>query len=171
MKNHTMVKPHNPALYKGHIQENITHTYMDMAIKQAQKGSAQEEVPIGAIIVHNPTNTIIAQAHNTCNQEQNPTKHAEILAIDQACKHLNSTYLTNCTIYVTLEPCAMCAMALSYTKIHKIIFGAYDPKSGGIEHGAQIYTHPQTHHKPETIGGIQEQTCKTLLTSFFQSKR
>jgi tRNA(adenine34) deaminase len=114
-------------------------------------------------------NRIIAAAHNLCVTLKDATAHAEILAIRQALQNLQQPYLTDCDIYVTLEPCHQCASALALVRIRKLYFGAYDPKGGGVEHGARIFQYSL--HQPEVIGGINEKHCKHLLLSFFQTKR
>ncbi len=144
---------------------------MQKSIKLAQIAFDKDEVPVGAIIINNDTQEILAQTYNLVETLKDPTAHAELLAIRAACKKLDSTYLTNCSLFVTLEPCSMCAQALAWAKISKIIFGAYDTKSGGIDHGAQIYNQETCHHKPMVIGGILEKPCKELMQKFFKDKR
>lgn len=143
---------------------------MPQLIELAQTAAAQGEVPIAAAIV-GPDGALIAVAHNRVETDQDATAHAELLAIRTAAKIRGSKYLTDCTLYVTLEPCAMCAQAASLAKIPKIIFGAYDPKGGGVEHGARVFSHATCHHAPEVIGGVMEAECGALLTAFFKAKR
>lgn len=135
------------------------------AILQAKLAANDQEVPIGAVIVHN--NEIIAAAHNKdiCNSD--PTAHAEILAIRQACEKLGSQRIPECDLYVTLEPCTMCATAISYARIKRLYFGAYDAKRGGTF----WFEHDTCHHKPEIYGGIAETECGDLLRDFFADKR
>jgi tRNA(Arg) A34 adenosine deaminase TadA len=114
---------------------------------------------------------VLGEAHNRVETEGDATQHAELIAIRQACQTRGSKYLQDCTLYVTLEPCAMCAQAASLAKVKKIIFGAYDPKGGGVEHGARVFSHPTCHHAPEVIGGVQEAECAQLLVDFFAARR
>ena len=140
---------------------------MHQALQLASHAAYHDEVPVGAILVAN--DHIIAQTHNQCVADHNPLHHAEMLAIHQGITHLQTPYLNECTLYVTLEPCPMCAAALAQARIGKLVFGAYDPKSGGVEHGPKIFEH--SHYQPEIIGGVLENECAQLLTSFFQTKR
>lgn len=139
------------------------------ALELAHEAFTHGEVPVGAVITYQ--GQIIATAYNRVENDADPTAHAEILCIRAACAHLNSKNLSNCSLYVTLEPCPMCAAAISQARLERLVFGAYDPKSGGVEHGACIFNHPQSHHKPEVIGGIEEAKCSDLLKKFFQEKR
>jgi tRNA(adenine34) deaminase len=142
-------------------------SFMSDAIKLATK--APNEVPVGAIV--SIGTKIIATAHNQVEKTQNPTAHAEFLALTAAAQARGSKYLENCTLTVTLEPCAFCAGAIAAFRVQKLIFGAYDPKSGAIEHGPRVFSHPTTHHQPEIIGGVQETACRELLENFFKTKR
>lgn len=143
--------------------------FMYTAIKEAKKAFAISEVPVGAVIVLG--DKIIAQSHNLSISNIDATAHAEILTLHNASKILNSRYLTDCDLYVTLEPCPMCAYAISLTRIKRLYFGAYDHKSGGVEHGPQIYQAKSTHHKPEYYGGIEEEKCSELMKKFFALRR
>lgn len=140
---------------------------MRLALQQATIAAKNSEVPVGAVLVCN--NQIIATAHNTCETNLNPLNHAEIIVLNNSIKILNKYYLDDCDLYVTLEPCPMCAASIAQARIRKLIFGAYDIKSGGIEHGAKIFSH--THHKPEIIGGVLELESQKLLKDFFEHKR
>jgi tRNA(Arg) A34 adenosine deaminase TadA len=133
-------------------------------------GSVCGEVPIAACVL-DANGDIIATAHNEVEQRGDATAHAELLAIRAASQILGQKYLEGCTLVVTLEPCAMCAQAASLAKIKKIIFGAYDAKGGGVEHGARVFSHPTCHHIPEVIGGVMEAECGALLTDFFKQRR
>jgi tRNA(adenine34) deaminase len=128
------------------------------------------EVPIAAAII-GPDGIAVATYHNEVEQRRDATAHAELLAIQMACRKLGRKYLEEYTLMVTLEPCAMCAQAAAHVKLGKIIYGAYDAKSGGVEHGARIFTQPTCHHAPEIIGGVEAQACGQLLTDFFKAKR
>lgn len=136
----------------------------------AARASILGEVPIAACIV-GADGTVLATAHNEVELRNDATAHAELLALRQACATRGSKYLEDCTLYVTLEPCAMCAQAASLAKIKKIIFGAYDPKGGGVEHGARVFSHPTCHHAPEVIGGVMAEQCGALLSDFFKARR
>jgi tRNA(adenine34) deaminase len=144
---------------------------MDEALKEAKIAFDLNEVPVGAIIVDSKTGKIIARSHNKNITQKDSTSHAEILAIKEACKIKESHRLDDCDLYVTLEPCAMCAGAISLARIRRLYFGAEDKKSGGTVNGAQIFESKSTHHKPEIYGEINDQECSGLLKKFFQSKR
>lgn len=128
------------------------------------------EVPIAATII-DPEGVPIATFHNEVEARRDATAHAELLAIQMACRKLGRKYLEGHTLMVTLEPCAMCAQAAAHAKIGKIIFGAYDPKGGGVEHGARVFAQPTCHHAPEVVGGVEEQACGALLSDFFKARR
>jgi tRNA(adenine34) deaminase len=149
----------------------MQESYMRQAIKEAQKSYDSGEVPVGAIIVDATTNKIIAISGNNMEEKHDPTAHAEINAIRKACFELGSYRLNSCDIYVTLEPCPMCAQAISFARIRRLYFGAYDIKGGGVEHGAKIFGAPSCHHKPEIYGGICEKDSASLLQKFFAGKR
>jgi tRNA(adenine34) deaminase len=144
-------------------------TPMQSALEEARSASAHGEVPIGAVIVQN--NRVIASAHNLTETNSDPTAHAELLAIRAACEILKTPRLVDCDLYVTLEPCAMCAQAISFARIRRLYFGAYDEKGGGVEHGARIFSQATCHHKPEIYGGISESECGELLKGFFKERR
>ncbi len=143
---------------------------MNQAIEEAKKASIEDEVPVGAIIYHNSLG-IISKQHNMVYSLNDPTAHAEILALRNAASILRSPYLSECDIYVTLEPCAMCAQAISWSRINRLYFGASDYKSGGVENGANIFQSNNCHHKPEIYGGILEDEAKKLLKDFFYKLR
>ena len=145
-------------------------SHMDTALQQAKAAAARGEVPVGAVIIA-PDGKIIAQTGNCTREMNDPTAHAEILAIRAACAALGSERLTGYDLYVTLEPCPMCAMAISAARIRRLYFGAFDPKSGGINQGPRIFTHPQAHHVPEIYDGIAADEAETLLKDFFRSRR
>lgn len=143
--------------------------FMQKAIEQAIKARDQGDVPIGAVIVHD--GKIITMAGNEVEYLHDPTAHAEMQVIRWTTAMLGSPRLEDCDLYVTLEPCPMCAQAISFARIRRLYFGAYDPKGGGVDHGPKIYQQATCHHKPEVFGGIQEQECAKLLTDFFNNKR
>ena len=142
---------------------------MFRALEAASQAGGNGDVPVGAVIVKD--GKIIATASNRVERDTDPTAHAELLAIRQASKALGDVRLVNCDLYVTLEPCAMCAQALAHARVRRLYFGAYDPKGGGVEHGAKIFDHSTCHHKPEVYGGIEEEKCTVLLKTFFQKLR
>jgi tRNA(adenine34) deaminase len=144
---------------------------MIFALEYAFRALTEDEVPIGAVILDQKTNKVITAQHNQMQKLRNPLAHAEMIAISEACRILNQQRLNDCILYVTLEPCPMCAQAISFARLEKIIFGAYDPKGGGIVHGPQIFDQPTCHFQPEIIGGVQESACQNILKDFFKSKR
>lgn len=146
-------------------------TYMQAALQAAQDAYEQDEVPVGAVIVDHDTGDILAQFGNRTRAMKDPTGHAEILAIRQVCKLQNAQRIPETDLYVTLEPCPMCAAAISYARIANIYIGALDTKSGGILSGPKIYENPALHHKPNVEHGILEQVSADLLKSFFKEKR
>ncbi len=137
---------------------------------EAARGAAQaEEVPVGAAIARG--GEILATACNRTLRDHDPTAHAEMLAIRAACAKLGSERLIDCDLYVTLEPCAMCAAAISFARIRRLYFAASDPKGGGVEHGGRFFSQPTCHHAPEVYGGIRESEAAALLREFFQARR
>jgi cytosine deaminase len=144
---------------------------MRQALEQALYAETSHEVPVGAVIVNRLNRQIIARAHNRMELDNNPTCHAEILAISQACKFLSTKNLGECDIYVTLEPCAMCAAAVSYAKIGRLFYGAGDPKIGAVEHGVRFFTNSACYHRPEIYVGIMADESVALLKNFFRELR
>jgi len=144
---------------------------MQEALKLAAEAFTKGEVPVGALIINPDSQEIVASAYNLTEINHDPTAHAEILAIRMACKQLKTPRLEGLDIYVTLEPCAMCAAALSYARIRRIYFGAFDNKMGAVENGARIFHHQTGIYKPEIYGGIMEQYCKELMQDFFKRLR
>ncbi len=144
---------------------------MRTALEEAKLAFDHDEVPIGAILVHKDTGDIVSRASNKTIEMSDPTAHAEILCVRQLCKTLKVQRIPDYNLYVTLEPCPMCAAALSYARLNKIIFGASDLKSGGLTSDIALYEYPQIHHKPDLVSGILEEECRTLLQKFFQQKR
>tara|TARA_A100001037_G_scaffold296779_1_gene317767 strand:- start:1370 stop:1822 length:453 start_codon:yes stop_codon:yes gene_type:complete len=145
--------------------------HMLRAIAAAEEAAAKGDVPVGAVIVDSVGQRPIAVAGNRVEQDRDPTAHAEILAIREAARVLGAPRLSECDLYVTLEPCAMCAQAIAFARIRRLVFGAYDPKGGGVEHGARIFSQPTCHHAPEIVGGLEEVACGDLLKSFFAERR
>ena len=143
---------------------------MDHALRDARAAAERGEVPIGAVIV-GPDGTVLAAAGNRTEADRDPTAHAEMLAIRAAAATLGSARLVDCDLHVTLEPCPMCAQAISFARIRRVYYGASDPKGGGIEHGPRIYAQPTCHHRPEIYGGIAERAAADLLRRFFRKRR
>jgi tRNA(adenine34) deaminase len=143
---------------------------MARALAAAAAAGARGEVPVGAVIV-DPTGAIIAEAGNRTRELCDPTAHAELLAIRAACAVLGSERLSGCDLHVTLEPCPMCATAISFARIARVYYAAPDPKGGGVDHGPRVYAHPTCHHRPEVYGGIGESEAAALLRSFFADRR
>ena len=129
-------------------------SFMDLALEEARAAGSRGEVPVGCVVVHN--GTVIARAGNRTLADHDPTAHAELVAIRGAGAALGSERLTDCDLYVTLEPCAMCAAAIAFARLRRLYFGAYDPKRGAVEHGPRLFDQPTTHHRPEIYGGIEE---------------
>ena len=143
--------------------------FMKEAIKQAKKAELIDDVPIGAVIVKD--GVIIARAYNKREKLKDATAHAEVLAIQKACKKLNSWRLDECTIYVTLEPCPMCAGSMILSRMKRVVYGAYDPKGGCVESCLHMYEHNGFNHYPEYKGGVLEEECSNLLKEYFKKKR
>ena len=143
--------------------------YMRNALDLARDAVRRNEVPVGALVVSGES--IIAAATNRTVRDQDPTGHAELLAIREAAAKLDRWRLDDCTLYVTLEPCAMCATAISFARIRRLYFGAADPKGGGVEHGPRIFSQASCHHAPEVYGGIGETRAAALLRAFFAERR
>jgi tRNA(adenine34) deaminase len=144
---------------------------MDVALNAARDATKRGEVPVGCVIVYGPTGDIAAAAANRVEELGDPTAHAEMIALHFALRERGSKNLVDHDVYVTLEPCPMCATALSFARIRRLYFGAPDPKSGGVEHGPRVYDHSTCHHKPEVYGGIDEERAGALLTEFFKKRR
>ena len=147
-----------------------TGSYMELALAEAEAASRRGEVPVGAVIV-DADGEVVARAGNRMRELNDPTAHAEILVIRQACRDAGSERLTNCDLYVTLEPCAMCAAAISFARIRRLYYGATDEKGGGVEHGARIFNQSTCHHAPEVYGGFSERRSAELLKGFFSQRR
>jgi cytidine deaminase len=143
---------------------------MDAALAEARAAGARGEVPVGAVII-GPDGQVLAADGNRTRAQNDPTAHAEMLAIRAACAALGQERLTGCDLYVTLEPCPMCAAAISNARFGRLYYGASDPKSGGVAQGPAIFNHPQCHHVPEVYDGIDAAPSEALLKSFFAAKR
>jgi tRNA(adenine34) deaminase len=144
--------------------------HMDRALHEANASAARGEVPVGAVVV-GPDGIVLAACGNRTRQLNDPTAHAEMLAIREAAAALGSERLTGCDLYVTLEPCPMCATAISFARIRRLYFGADDPKCGGVRNGPRIYNQPTCHHVPEVYDGMGEQEAAALLKDFFRDRR
>lgn len=145
--------------------------HMDAAMAEARAAYGRGETPVGAVVVERSSDRVLAAAGNRTRELHDPTAHAEILAIRAACQILGTDRLSGCDLYVTLEPCPMCAGAIAAARLDRLCFGAPDPKSGGVEHGARVFIHRQSHHKPEVFGGIAERESAALLRAFFSERR
>ncbi|MEC9432315.1 MAG: nucleoside deaminase [Pseudomonadota bacterium] len=146
-------------------------SHMDAALDEAHAAAARGETPVGAALVDPADGRVLARAGNRTRELADPTAHAEILVIRDACALLGSERLPGLDLWVTLEPCAMCAGAIAAARIGRIYYGAADPKSGGVDHGARVFAHPQAHHAPEVYSGIAEADCAALLRAFFAARR
>lgn len=144
--------------------------HMDLALQQARAASERGEVPIGAVIV-DEAGAVVAACGNRVEQDKDPTAHAELLAIREAAARLGAKRLVDCDLYVTLEPCPMCAQAIAFARLRRLYFGAPDEKGGGVEHGPRIFDQPTCHHRPEIYGGIGESEAADLLRGFFRARR
>lgn len=145
--------------------------FMELALEEAQKAVERDEVPIGAITVHAETGEIFARNGNRTLELNDPTAHAEMLAIREACEKAGAQRIPECDLYVTLEPCAMCAAAISFARIRRVVFGASDPKGGGVLHGGKFYEQPTCHHRPDISDGMLADECRAMLKDFFRKKR
>lgn len=146
-------------------------TPMDAALEEAKAAAARGEVPVGAVIVDGASGEIVARAGNATRALNDPTAHAEVLAIRRAAAALGAERLGGCDLYVTLEPCTMCAAAVSFARLRRLYYGADDPKGGGVAHGARFFAQPTCHHRPEVYGGIGEVAAAALLRDFFAARR
>jgi tRNA(adenine34) deaminase len=144
-------------------------SFMDLALDQARAAAAAGEVPVGCVIVRD--GAVLAQTGNRTLADRDPTAHAELLAIRAAAAALRSERLTDCDLYVTLEPCAMCAAAISFARVRRLYYGAADPKGGAVENGVRFFDSSTCHHRPEVYGGIGEGAAGELLRDFFRARR
>lgn len=144
-------------------------TFLDIAFEQAELAALRKEIPVGAAI--SLGDRLISFAGNQVEEDLDPSGHAEIIVLRKAAKLLGTTHLMGCDLWVTLEPCTMCAAAISLARIRRLYFAAYDPKMGGVEHGSQFFSKTTCHHRPEIIGGIEEKRALQLLQNFFREKR
>lgn len=144
---------------------------MELALEEAERAAAAGEVPVGAVLIEAASGAVLAVSGNLVETGHDPTAHAEMLVLRAGAAKRASPRLEDCDLYVTLEPCAMCAAAISFARIRRLYFGAYDPKGGAVEHGARFFELPTCHHRPEIYGGIEEARAAALLKQFFAERR
>ena len=147
------------------------HTYMSAALEEARLAEARDEVPIGAVLVDSKTGEIVARSGNSTIEQADPTAHAEILVIREMCKKTGKQRIPDYDLYVTLEPCTMCAAAIAFARIRRLVYGATDEKGGGVQHGAKFFDQPTCHHKIEIADGVMAEECGDILKAYFKSKR
>ncbi len=155
----------------GHVLGRRVEDPMALALALARAAAQAGEVPVGAVLVDARSGVLLAAAHNRVEADDDPTAHAELLAIRAAAARRGAKRLPEADLYVTLEPCAMCAAAIALARLRRLYFGAYDPKGGGVDHGARVFEQPTCHHRPEVIGGLRERDCGQLLRDFFAARR
>ena len=143
---------------------------IEIALDEARAAAARGEVPVGAVVT-DAAGHVLARAGNEVEARHDPSAHAEMLALRAAAAARGDKFLADCTLTVTLEPCPMCAQAIGFFRIRRLVFGAYDPKGGGVEHGARIYAAASCHHAPEVVGGLREAECGAVLRDFFAARR
>ena len=143
---------------------------MEMALEEARAAADRGEVPVGAVVL-GPDGAVLARAGNRVEMDRDASAHAELLAMRAAAATLGDPRLSGCDLFVTLEPCPMCAQAASFFRIRRLVFGAYDPKGGGVEHGARVFEAASCHHRPEIVGGVRESDSGNLLRAFFSARR
>jgi len=147
----------------------MTQSFMQIALEEARAAGARGEVPVGCVVARE--GAVVAKAGNRTIADRDPTAHAEMLAIRAAAATLGSERLTDCDLYVTLEPCAMCAAAMAFARVRRLYFGAADPKGGAVENGVRFFSQATCHHRPEVYGGMSESESATLLRDFFAARR
>ena len=155
----------------GRVRRMTIESPMIFALEEAERAAARGEVPVGAVLVNGNSGEILARAGNQTLADSDPTAHAEMLVIRAATVKAGAPRLQQVDLYVTLEPCAMCAAAISFARIRRLYFGAYDPKGGGVEHGARFFQQDTCHNAPEVIGGVEERRASALLKNFFAARR
>ena len=154
----------------GQTQQRAMPRAMALALAAAAGVAEQGEVPVGAVLL-DPDGAVVAASGNRVERDRDPTAHAEMLVLRAGAARLGAKQLDACDLYVTLEPCPMCAAAIGLSRIRRLYFGAYDPKGGGVEHGPRIFDQPTCHHRPEIYGGIAERVAGDLLRRFFAARR
>jgi tRNA(Arg) A34 adenosine deaminase TadA len=145
-------------------------TPMEIALEEARDAAQRGEVPVGAVVT-DARGAVLARAGNRVEEMRDPSAHAEMLALREAAARRGEKHLMDATLWVTLEPCAMCAQSASLFRVARVVFGAYDPKGGGVEHGARVFAHAQCNHAPEVVGGVRESEAASLLRAFFAARR
>ncbi|MEX2650566.1 MAG: nucleoside deaminase [Alphaproteobacteria bacterium] len=145
--------------------------FMALALDEAEAAFARGEVPVGAVVIDGATGEVLARDGNRTEELADPTAHAELLALRAACRALGAPRVPGCDLYVTLEPCAMCAQAIAFARVRRLVYGADDAKMGGVAHGARIFAQPTCHHRPEIVGGIGEAPAAELMRRFFVTRR
>lgn len=160
-----------PESMVGAMDRPASDSFMAQALDEARAAAMRGEVPVGAVVVDAASGRVLARAGNETETANDPTAHAEILALRRAAAEQGAPRLPDCDLYVTLEPCAMCAAAISHARIRRLYFGAYDPKGGGVEHGPRFFAQPTCHHAPEVVGGLGETEAAALLKDFFKDRR
>jgi len=145
--------------------------FMTLALAEAESAARRGEVPVGAVLVDGGNGVVLAASGNRVEELADPTAHAELLVLRAAAAQRLTPRLGDCDLYVTLEPCPMCASAIALARLRRVYFGAYDPKGGGVEHGARIFDAPSCHHRPEVVGGVRERDAALLLQAFFAARR
>jgi tRNA(adenine34) deaminase len=143
---------------------------MALALAEAEAAATRGEIPVGAVLIDGE-GRVLAAAGNRVEADRDPTAHAEMLVLRAGAARLDAKRLSECDLYVTLEPCAMCAAAIGFARLRRLYFGAYDPKGGAVEHGPRLFDQPTTHHRPEIYGGIEERRGAKLLRAFFRQRR
>jgi tRNA(adenine34) deaminase len=151
------------------MERHSMPSFMDMALEEARAAQARGEVPVGCVIVRG--SEVVVRAGNRTVADRDPTAHAELLALRTAASSIGSERLTGCDLYVTLEPCAMCAAAMSFARIRRLYYGAADPKGGAVDNGVRFFAQPSCHHRPEVYGGVSESEAGVLLKDFFAARR
>lgn len=149
----------------------MTVDFMQMSFNEARLAMRRGEVPVGALVVDPAAMTVLAFAGNRVEELSDPTAHAEMLALREAARRRGTPRLVGCDVYVSLEPCAMCAAAISFARIRRVYFAAYDVKGGGVEHGPRIFAQPTCHHRPEVYGGFDQVAGESLMRAFFRARR
>jgi tRNA(adenine34) deaminase len=151
-------------------EEGGVTSFMAQALEEAAAAASRGEVPVGAVLV-DAEGAVLARAGNRVEELADPTAHAELLVLREAARQRRSPRLADCDLYVTLEPCPMCAAAIAFARLRRVYFGAFDPKGGGVEHGPRIFDQPTCHHRPEVYGGIEEGQAAEQLRRFFRERR
>ncbi len=151
--------------------QTLGSSFMERALDEARAAAMRGEVPVGAVVVESASGRVVAADGNRTLELNDPTALAELLAIRKAAAAIGAARLPECDLYVTLEPCPMCAQAAAFARLRRVLFGAYDPKGGGVEHGPRIFEQPTCHHRPDVVGGLNESEAASLLQAFFRARR